>query len=315
MTLFGRNRPTEIEAERAHRRRWTLIPGVVVLVCVVVGLVSTIGAYHTHEATIRQAYPAGIDKIVLESPGDLDVSTTPADQATADWETHWNYRRPTINRAIDGHTMRLSLNCSYSVGVECYADLRLAVPKGVALDVNARSGDISVRGVSGPVSVNNDSGDVRLERIGGDVNVMNKSGTVRLDGIAGDLTAENRSGDIRGENLRARVARLETKSGDVRAEFASIPSQVTARSASGDAKVLVPEGTGPYRVDSEVKSGDVETRVRTDPSARNTITVTTKSGDVYVGYTDHHARPPTPPAPPTRPAPPTPPAPPATRPS
>ena len=314
MTLFGRNRPAEIEAERAHRRRWILVPGVVVLVCVLVGMVSTIGAYHTHEAMIRQYYPAGIKKIELASPGDLNVSATPADQATAEWETHWNYRRPTINRTIDGHTMRLSLNCSYSVGVQCYADLRLSVPEGVALDVNAHSGDMAVRGVSGPVSVHNDSGDVRLERISGDVTVMNKSGSVRLDGITGDVTAEDKSGDVRGENLRGRVARLETKSGDVRAEFASIPSEVTARSASGNAKVLVPEGTGPYRVQTEVKSGDVETRVRTDPSARNTITVATKSGDVYVGYTDRHAAP-VPPAPPTRPAPPTPPTPPAARPS
>lgn len=307
MTLFGRtDRLTEIEAERRHRRRWILIPGVVVLVCVVVGLVSTIGAYHTHEAMIRQAYPAGIKKIVLDSPGDLDVSAAPGDQATADWETHWNYRRPTINRVIDGHTMRLGLNCSYSVGVECYADLRLAVPRGVALDVNGRSGDIAVRGVSGPVSVNNDSGDVRLESIAGDVTVMNKSGSVRLDDIAGDVTAEGKSGDIHGKNLRARVARLETKSGDVRAEFASVPSRVTAMSKSGDARVLVPEGSGPYRVSTEVKSGDVQTQVRTAPSAPNTIIVATKSGDVTVGYTDHRAvsEPPVPPAPPTPPTPP-----------
>lgn len=311
MTFFGRNQPTEIGAERAHRRRWIVIPGVVVLVCVLVGMVSTIGAFHTREAMIRQTYPAKIKKIELESPGDLDVSAAHGDRATADWETHWNYRRPTINRSIDGHTMRLSLNCSYSVGVECFADLRLALPEGVALDVNARSGDISVRGVSGPVSLDNDSGDVRLERVSGDVNVMNKSGNVRLEHITGDVTAENKSGDVRGKDLRGRVARLETKSGDVRAEFATVPSTVTARTASGNAKVLVPADTGPYRVDTDVKSGEVDNRVRTDPSARNTITAATKSGDVYVGYGDHHAvprapAPPTPPTPPARPVPPEP---------
>lgn len=309
MTFFGRGRPTEIEAERAHRRRWILIPGVVVLVCVVFGMVSAIGPYRTHEATIRQAYPAGITRIELDSPGDLDVVAAAGDQATADWETHWNYRRPTIDRTIDGHTMRLRLDCSYSVGVECFADLRLAVPKGVALDVNARAGDISVQGVRGPVSVDSDSGDIRMESITGNVNVANNSGSVRLENVAGDVSAETKSGDVRGEGLRARTARLETKSGDVRAEFAAVPSMVTARSLSGDAKVLVPEGSGPYRVQTQVTSGDVDTRVRTGLSAQHTIVASTKSGDVYVGYTDEAARPaaPAPPAPPSaRPAPPAP---------
>jgi hypothetical protein len=313
MTLSGRAHSPEIEAERAHRRRWILIPGVVVLLCVVFGMVSMIGPFHTQEDTISQAYGTGVQKIELDSPGDLDVGRAMGDQVTGEWETHWNYTRPGVHEVRDGDTLRLSLDCSRSVGVECFADLRLAVPDGVALDVTSHTGTVSVRDVSGPVSVDNAGGDVRIDGVNGDVKAASKAGSINLRDIGGDVAADTLSGDIDAHGLGGRAATFDDKSGDISAVFRTVPASVSAQTLSGDVTVRVPQGSGPYQVRPDVTSGDLESSVLTNATAKNIITVGTKSGDVRVGYTDdrpeppgrtggpHRAYPPTPPTPPPTP--------------
>jgi hypothetical protein len=315
MTLSGRAHSPEVEAERAHRRRWILIPGVVVLLCVVFGMVSMIGPFRTNEQTISQVYGAGVKRVELDSPGDLDVQPVMGDQITGEWETHWNYTRPGVQEVRDGDTLRLSLDCSRSVGVECFADLRLGVPDGVALDVTSHSGSISVRDISGPVSVDNAGGDVRVDGVAGDVKAATKSGAISLRDIGGDVSADTKSGDIDAHGLGSRVATFDDKSGDISARFSTVPTTVSAETLSGDVTVRVPRGSGPYQVRPDVTSGDLESSVLTNATAKNIITVGTKSGDVQVAYTDdrpepvgrhggpHRAYPPAPPTPPTPPEP------------
>lgn len=317
MTFSGRTYPSEVEAERAHRRRWILIPGVVVLLCVVFGMVSMIGPFQTHEDTISQMYAGDVKKVVVDSPGDLEVGPSPTGAPIGEWETHWNYNRPRVQQVRDGDTLRLSLDCSRSVGVECYADVRLAIPKGVELDVTSHNGTTDVRDVSGPVRVDNSSGDVRVEGVGADVHAATKNGNVKLRDIDGEVTADSRSGDIDARELGGSVARLDTRSGDVKADFRTVPSLVSAQTLSGDVDVRVPKGSGPYQVRSDVKSGELETQVPTDPSAKSVIDVSTRSGDARIKYTDdgpgsshdhsHHDNgwpvPPVPPAPPEPPDP------------
>lgn len=286
MTLFGRTSPSEAEAERAYRRRWILIPGVVVLLCVVVGLVTSLGPWREQEATFQQAYPAGITKVEVENPGELAVASTSGDQVKALWETRWNYRRPKVRAERDGDTMRLHLDCSSSVSVECSADLRLAVPRNVALDITSSSGDVVVGGVSGPVTVDASSGDVHVAYVDGDVRVDNLSGETELDAIGGDVTAETKSGDIKASGLNGKTARLTNFSGDIKAGFGVAPEHVTVESKSGDVKVKVPKGSGPYQVRPDVRSGDLRTEVRTDPTAKPVIDVSALSGDVRIVYGD-----------------------------
>ena len=306
MTLFGRTSPGADEAERAHRRRWILIPGVVVLLCVVVGLVTALGPGRTHEAAVDQYVPAGVTRIEVENPGQIMVTGTAAGRARAMWQTHWNYRKPTVRGTRDGDTMRLRLDCSTSVGVECFGDVRLDVPKGVAVDVASNGGDVMASDLASPVSVDGKNGDIELANVSGEVRVDNRSGDVVLHDISGPLSAETRSGDVRAEGLTGGTAHLGTLSGDIEAEFGVRPRRVTARSRSGEVTVRVPEGSGPYRVRTNVKSGDVDSEVASDPSAVSVIDASTLSGDVRVGYSDgedrhEHRAPPEPPEPPEPP--------------
>lgn len=315
MTLFARQYPSEAEAERAYRRRWILIPGVVVLLCVVVGLVSALGPWRTHEAVVSQSYDAGISKIELTNPGDVSIIGVSGTRTLASWETHWNYRKPAVRATRDGDTLRLRLDCS--VGVECSADLRLDVPDGVALDVDSVDGDVGANGVGGPVTVDSKSGDVHLADVAGDVDVHELSGDVKLTDIDGNVTAETKSGDVKAYGLDGKTARLSSSSGDVHGDFGAAPERVTAETKSGDVKVAVPRGSGPYQVRADARAGDVHSDVNSSPSATPVIAVSTLSGDIKIGYSDddgdrhrHEPRPPRPPAPPQAPAPPARPAPP-----
>jgi len=304
MTLFGRTSPSEAEAERAHRRRWILIPGVVVLLCVVVGLVSSLGPWRTREEAIERLYPAGIKKIQVENPGDVALTGTTDGQARALWETHWNYQRPSLRTAQDGDTLRVWLDCSRSVGVECFADVQLAVPQGVAVQVGSDSGDVLARGLDSPVTVSATSGEVSMRDVTGDVRVSMRSGDMNLRGIGGNVTAQNRSGDIHAKGLNGRTAALSTQSGDVNATFAVVPQHVTAQTRSGDVQLCVPPGSGPYQVRTDVRSGDVRTEVPTSTTATSVLDARTHSGDVEIRYGDHEDGPREPPEPPEPPQPP-----------
>lgn len=315
MTFFARQYPSEAEAERAYRRRWILIPGVVVLLCVVVGLVYALGPWRTREAVVSQSYPAGITRIELAGPDDVSLvgggARTPI---LASWDTYWNYRKPAVRSTRDGDTLKLRLDCSYSVGVECSADLRLTVPAGVAVNVSSATGDVRADGVTGNVTVDSNNGDVRLSDVTGDVGVHAASGDVRLVGINGNVTAQANSGDVLADELYGKTARLSSNSGDVRGFFGAVPRNVTAESNSGDVRVGVPRGSGPYQVRADANSGEVRTDVNTSPSSAAVINATAMSGDVTVTYLDddgghdhhhmHHA-----PMPPRQPMPPKPPAP------
>lgn len=312
MTLFGRTSPGAAEAERAHRRRWILIPGVVVLLCVVVGLVTVLGPGRTHEAAVDQYIPAGITRIEVENPGEIMLAGSRTGQARAMWQTHWNYRKPTVRGVRDGDTMKLRLDCSTSVGVECFADVRLDVPKGVAVDVDSAGGDVMATGLASAVTVNSKGGDIEMNDVAGDVKVHNLSGDVTLHDISGALTAETRSGDVHAEGLTGRTAHLNAVSGDVEAEFAVQPGHVTAGTRSGEVTVRVPRGTGPYQVRTDVRSGDVNSEVASSPTATPVIDASTRSGDIRIAYSDgedRHDRRHEPPEPREPPEPPKPPQP------
>lgn len=285
MTLFARQYPSEAEAERAYRRRWILIPGVVVLLCVVVGLVYALGPSRTHEELVSQTYPTGITKVEVSGPGDVTLTGAPVNALQATWETHWNYRKPAVRGTRDGDTLKLRLDCSRTVGVECWADLRLAVPKGVGLDVSTADGDVRAVGLDGPVTVHGTDGDVQLADVTGDVDVRGTGGDVRLAGVTGNVTVETTSGDIKAEGLTGKTARLSSNSGDVHTEFGAVPQRVTATSTSGDVQVGVPR-PGPYQVRTNARSGDVRTDVNTSPWATPVIQATTTSGDIRVFYAD-----------------------------
>jgi len=145
------------------------------------------------------------------------------------------------------------------------ADVRLTlrVPSWVALDLQGRELDVTVRGVDGAVSVQNVSGDIRVAGTGGDldlssvegeidvtdahgtVRAQSQGGDVRLTRVVGDVDAGSGDGDVRLDGVQSSSVRAQTLDGDV--YFAGPMAKggtYTFSVHDGDATLVIPRNTG-----------------------------------------------------------------------
>ena len=151
--------------------------------------------------------------------------------------------------------------------------------------VNAASGDVQLASVGGDARINTASGDVQIRSIEGDAKINSASGDVILREVRGELSVNSASGDVLVREAASSVG-VNTASGDQ--EIGSISTgKVTLKSASGDLKVGVKEGSTLW-VDARSRSGEVRSELPVSdlPPDGNGPTVelraNTMSGDITV---------------------------------
>lgn len=174
-----------------------------------------------------------------------------------------------------------------------YAELRIALPAGVAAEADVVSGDIAAADVRGDLRLVTVSGAVATSDTAGALAVRTTSGDISLEGHAGALDVETTSGDVRARGELA-DPRVQSVSGDV--ELAGARGAVEATTISGDLAVRAGAGA---RLRIESTSGDVEfdgplaggassrianisgdVRVRLEHPADLRLDLTTLSGDL-----------------------------------
>jgi len=150
-------------------------------------------------------------------------------------------------------------------------DLKLMVPHGASLDIEAVSADIYISkmdnekltasSVSGDVEVGVTSQWVSIESVSGDVEFSGQtgrisaesvSGDVDLSGISGKIAATTVSGDMELNAGIVESAKLETVSGDIMVTCKiSANGRLSAESMSGDVVISLPGGqTGLFKAES-----------------------------------------------------------------
>jgi DUF4097 and DUF4098 domain-containing protein YvlB len=136
-------------------------------------------------------------------------------------------------------------------------DLTVEVPEGVGTDLEVRSGDVQVEGLTADLEVRIASGDLNVGEHRGGARVAVQSGDVTIKEAEG-LQVTVQSGDV---TIREAAAlQLVVQSGDVDAGVVRGPAQV--RVASGD--VTLKEVAGPVSV--TVQSGDLELTAAGSPA-------------------------------------------------
>jgi hypothetical protein len=118
--------------------------------------------------------------------------------------------------------------------VTLYALFRIGLPAGVGAKVENAAGDVTARGVAGPLSLDTGAGAIRVadgegplraDTGSGGVTVTDHrgqvqadtgSGDVRLTRVWGDVDADTGSGDVHLENVEGDRLHVDTGSGDVR---------------------------------------------------------------------------------------------------
>ncbi|MER5422184.1 DUF4097 family beta strand repeat-containing protein [Streptosporangium roseum] len=179
---------------------------------------------------------AGAGDIVVTESGRSGVRVT---------ETlHWRGDKgdkPVTEHAVEGDTLVLRDKCPRG---NCSVDYRIEIPKGLTTKLDAGSGTLTLRA------------------------------------LTGEVTADTGSGNIEASTLGAKRFVAETGSGDVEVKFAAVPDKVDVRTGSGDATVRLPQGA--YDVTTETGSGSKTVQVTDDSSAPRSVLVRTGSGDAKV---------------------------------
>jgi hypothetical protein len=242
-----------------------LLLAVVVLIAVVAGGLAVLNVAVDRTAVKQHAVAGTVRAIVVRS-GSGEVALVPAAGRVEVRETqHYVLTKPKFGQTVAGGVLTVSSDCATTF-FQCHADLRVTVPSGAEVMVDADSGDVDATAVGArSARLHSDSGDVRA----------------RLAGHQQLARAQTDSGDVDVVADDARTVDAQSDSGDVTVDARATPHRLLARTDSGDVTITVPRGT--YAVDAKTDSGDVKVDGLTiDDHAPNSIEAKTDSGDVTV---------------------------------
>ncbi|MEO3872261.1 DUF4097 family beta strand repeat-containing protein [Nonomuraea sp. B12E4] len=151
--------------------------------------------------------------------------------------------KPETEHKVEGGRLMLTYDCPANWG-NCSVDYKIEIPKGLRVDLDAGSGDLTLRG------------------------------------LTGELSARLGSGDLDASGMANKKVVAETGSGDIELSYAAAPDSAELKAGSGDLTLSVPDGA--YDVKSETGAGDANVSVKTDASSPHKISMSTGSGDVTV---------------------------------
>ncbi len=156
------------------------------------------------------------------------------------------------------------------------ADLKVRVPRGATLEIEAVSASIDISGVSGEIEAGSVSGavtvaggsnEIDVESVSGALTVTGGSGSVvaesvsgqvTLDGVTGEVEAATVSGQIRVEAGAVNDVEIESVAGSVYFKGRLGPSgSLDIESHSGNVEILLPAGLG-ADFELETFSGRIE---------------------------------------------------------
>lgn len=220
---------------------------------------------------LKKTLPVGsASKVrILPAPGDLRV-------------TGWD--RDEIYAKTDGDALEVSLSAD-EVMVTCDGDLILSVPRRLALDIEAVSGDADVRELPGGVALHAIEGDLSLRLVGpatigrvmGDMDAR-ESGPLSIDSIHADLSVRGGKGDLSARAIHGDVS-LHDMQGNVNLE--SVSDDLYVRGASGNLHAHVEEDAVLYLQPADGRAIDVSADgdILLHLSARVSAALTLSAGD------------------------------------
>nr|WP_228479405.1 DUF4097 family beta strand repeat-containing protein [Microbacterium atlanticum] len=144
------------------------------------------------------------------------------------------------------------------------AEISVAVPRDVALNLGVVSASALVSGLQAGASLNTVSGDIIVDGLTGDLSVNAVSGDVQVRGLVGGLNANSVSGDVAATGS-LRKATVDTVSGSVLVDSSGDIVSVGLNTVSGSSTVRLDEGypanyvirsvSGRVQIDGVVRSG------------------------------------------------------------
>jgi hypothetical protein len=213
-----------------------------------------------------------------------DMQVTQAARSTL-WLTgkaRYSLVRSTVTWHATPSGVIVSPRCHFFVG-DCSFSFHVVLPAGRRAVLSDGSGNLTLRGLTGPVSVGSGSGDVQANLLSGTVSLQTGSGNITGSALAGPkVTLKAGSGNIAIDSLPSLDVVVTDGSGNIDLTFSKVPTRVRVSDSSGNVSVVLPPGPTHYQVDASTNSGSRTVTVPQGAGPAHTITVTDGSGNVSV---------------------------------
>ncbi|GAA3214705.1 DUF4097 family beta strand repeat-containing protein [Nonomuraea helvata] len=197
-----------------------------------------------NEDTVTYQVKEKVQKLHLRSgSGDVAITESDTAQISVTETLYWNNDKPQAKHKVEGDTLSVYYDCQRSWG-SCGVNYKVEVPKGLALNLDAGSGNITLRSLTGLLDVHLGSGDLDAA------------------GLAGKQVV------------------ADAGSGSMELKYTAAPDSAELKAGSGDIVLTVPDGS--YDVNTKVGSGDAKVSVKDDGASPHKLSLTAGSGDVTV---------------------------------
>jgi len=236
-------------------------------------------------SAFRVQYPAGVDEIAAPDGEGGTTSLRLHDDGTFGGD----------NGDFAGHGRGIEVGGRH--GLEAFADLEIAVPRGANVVLHLVAGHATIEGVDGTIyvdtwgaaaSATNIAGDWTFDTGSGDAEVHGATGTLRFDtgsggaiatAVRGDLLdVDTGSGSADVSDVQVARCRFDTGSGGVRALGLAAP-RCSVDTGSGSAHLEFTSGAID-ELSIDTGSGSVDLTLPPDPSVR--VTASLGSGGLDV---------------------------------
>lgn len=187
---------------------------------------------------------AGLDRLAVEAgAGRLDVVGVPGlDRIEVEATLYWAATQST-DRVLDALVYALrpvGRRALLDVGFvrhglvpEPFVDAVVRVPRGFAVEIRDGSGELTLADV-GPADIDDGSGDLSVRGVDGPLVLRDGSGTVAVEAVTGPVRIDDDSGDLSVRAVRGSV-RIADGSGDM--TVVEVDGDVDISDGSGDIRV------------------------------------------------------------------------------
>jgi hypothetical protein len=232
---------------------------------------------------VQLAVPVHGSTVTLStSAADVQVTQAAGSTLRLRGKARYSLVRSTVTWRTTPSGVIVSPRCHFFVG-DCSFSFRAVLPPGKRAVLSDGSGNLTLRGLTGPVSVGSGSGDVQANLLTGTVSLQTGSGDISGNSLSGPrVTLKDGSGDVVIHGLASLDVVVSDGSGDIALTFSKVPSRVRVSDSSGNVSVVLPPGPTHYQVNATTNSGNRTVTVPTNSGSAHTITVTDGSGDVSV---------------------------------
>ena len=233
----------------------------------VVGAFSVVGDMAQTSEHHAASYQWSGGAVTLRTDGNVTVEVGIGSQVGVSYTEHYQLKKPTVTSSTSNGGVQLTATCPGGIfGSNCQINYVVTVPAAAALNVHSGNGYLHISGSTAGLSL--DTG----------------NGGIELDNVTGNVVAHTGNGGLSGSQVSSKTVQASTGNGGIDITWSVAPTTVVATTGNGGIHLVVPQGSGPYRMSTHTGNGGVDVSVASDPSAGQSITASSGNGGITIGY-------------------------------